>query len=362
MGDWTGLNDLIQNAALLIAGVTILTFTYGSRRHPTRCLSLRYMGFVVLGWYLMFNGLHFTDGLRFDFRGVIVALVAWRYGVLPALLVALPLAAYRISLGGQGTVVAVIHMALLAAVAGRPAGWIQLHPGFQDEPLGRRWWRPFAIFAPVNLIFFPAFALAGRPLEGALPIYTMTTLMSAVGFFLAFEVKHSRLRTLALTTHLRRLASADSLTGCLNRRQFDTDLAQITRPAHLLLLDIDLFRRINDTYGHDAGDRVLVALGEVLRAAVRPTDRVYRLGGEEFAVLFQGGAFRDAEHAAERIRQTAEHALAGQADLPGEHITLSGGLVTVGKDPQQVLKIADDLLYTAKQDGRNCTASQHTRA
>ncbi len=358
MGSWSDLNHLIQNVALLIAGVTALSFTSPAQdRHANAWLTLRYAGFVSLGLYLMINGLTLPDGLRFDFRGVVVALVAWRYGVLPALLVALPLMVYRVSLGGHGIGIALSHMALLAVVAGRATGWVRLHKAFQEEPLSRRWWGPFALFASVNLIFFPAFLLGGHALSEALSIYLMTTLLSALGLFLAFEVKHSRLRTLAYAAHFQQLAASDSLTGCFNRRQFDADLLNVREPAYLLLLDIDLFKRVNDTYGHDAGDRVLVALAETLRGTARATDRVYRLGGEEFAVLYSPASRHEAEQAADRLRQVVSSTLADRAGLPAEHLTFSGGLVPVQGEHVRALPAADRQLYAAKQAGRNCIRS-----
>ena len=355
MDFWVTLNDLVHNLAVLVAGVTVLTFTLntGTSKAWFR-FALKCAGYGALGLYLMANSLLLADGLRFDFRGVVVALVARRYGVLPALLVALPMGAYRLMLGGEGTVVAVLHLALLALVGAARTGWIRLHPPFHDEPLARRWWSPFALFAGVNLIFFPAFRLAGHPWTEALTIYGMTTLLSALGLFLAYEVKHSRLRSLAYTAHFKHLAAADGLTGCFNRRQFDADLLQVEEPAYLLLLDLDLFKRVNDTYGHDAGDRVLVAFAETLRSTARATDRVYRLGGEEFAVLYGAATFHEAEQAAERLRQVVEATLAARAHLPGEQLTFSGGLVPVRGDRDRALPAADRQLYAAKQAGRNC--------
>lgn len=358
VASWSDVNHLIQNFALLIAGVTVLTFTYPAQgRQRSAQLALRYAGFVALGLYLMVNGLTLPDGLRFDFRAVVVALVAWRYGMLPALLVALPLAAYRTLLGGHGVGVAVIHLALVALIAGRPAGWLQLEREFHEAPLRRRWWSPFALFATVNLIFFPALLLTGHPLSEALSLYATTTLLSAVGLFLAYDVKHSRLRTLAYAAHFEQLAASDSLTGCFNRRQFDADLDTVREPAFLLLLDIDHFKRVNDTYGHEAGDRVLVALADTLRVTARAKDRVYRVGGEEFAVLYPDASFEEAGQAAERLRRAVETTLATRAGLPGEGLTVSGGLVPFQGDRQGTLHAADQHLYAAKQAGRNCIRS-----
>ncbi|ASN82758.1 GGDEF domain-containing protein [Deinococcus ficus] len=349
------LNDLLDNLALLIAGVTLITFTYrpGSAPDSLARLSVRYAATVALGLYLMLHSVTLAPGLIFDFRAVVIALVARRYGVLPALLVALPLAAYRLFLGGPGAGPALLQLVLVAVLGAWGTGWIQLRTPFQAEPLTRRLWRPVPLFAGANLIYFLAFAAAGRSSVDALPIYVASTLLSALGLFVAFEVKHSRLRTLARTTHLGYLAAVDPLTGCYNRRQFDQDLPGQDGTGSLLLLDIDHFKRVNDTYGHGMGDRVLIALGEALQANVRASDRVYRLGGEEFAVLFSGLYTTRMEEVAERLRQAVEAQVATAVPLAGAGITFSGGLVPVQGDSTHVLNAADQQLYAAKHAGRS---------
>ncbi len=346
------LSDILDNLALLIAGVTLITFTYRSGGGPDSLahLAVRYAAMVALGLYLMVHSITVAPGLVFDFRTVVIALVARRYGVLPALLVALPLAGYRLSLGGPGAGPAVLQMVLVAVLGSWEAGWARLRGPFMAEPLARRIWAPVPLFALTNLIYFLAFAAAGQPLVGALPIYAVSTVLSALGLFVAFEVKHSRLRTLARTTQLGHLATVDPLTGCFNRRQFDEDLPGQVGEGTLLLLDIDHFKRVNDTHGHGVGDRVLIALGEALRANVRASDRVYRLGGEEFAVLFGEHRLGDMKVVADRLRRVVEAHLAQAVPLPGPRITFSGGLVPVQGD--QVLHAADEQLYAAKHAGR----------
>lgn len=186
----------------------------------------------------------------------------------------------------------------------------------------------------------------------ALPVYVTSVALGALGVVVAVEVLHSRLATLVHTSHL---AAVDSLTGCFNRRQFDADFLAPGRAgrAYLLVLDLDHFKRINDTYGHDGGDRVLVALADTLRATTRAADCLYRLGGEEFAALLHGGTLADAVGIAQRVRGAVEMELAGRARLPGEQITLSGGLAVVQGDRSDVLRAADGHLYVAKEAGRN---------
>lgn len=353
--DWPTLDGLIQNLAFLVAGVTAIVFTYpaGHRQDTPGALALRYVLTVTLGIYLTFKGIVFPGDLRFDFRSVVVAIVARRYGAGPALLVALPIAGFRLGLGsGVGAWLGILQMTVVALVGATGTGWWRLHAPFMDEPVTWRWWRPFALFAAANVTLFPAF---GTTWTEALPAYLLSVILSAVGLFVAFEIKHNRLQNLAHTSHLTQLATVDSLTGALNRRQFDLDLSTLdpAQPAFVLMLDLDHFKRINDSYGHAVGDRVLVALADLIRESTRASDCLYRLGGEEFAVVLHEGTLDDAQEVADRVRRAVEHELAARVGLHGERITCSGGLAPVVGDRHRAVQVADRHLYRAKQAGRN---------
>ncbi len=170
-------------------------------------------------------------------------------------------------------------------------------------------------------------------------------------------------RMAVLTFAHRRMADTDMLTGLRNRRSFTAALAAYDGPdaakrpgLSLLLLDIDHFKRINDTYGHDGGDRVLATIGALLRGCVRDGDTVARYGGEEFAVLAPGLSAAELDGFADRVRQT----IAGTPILVGAGATATV-TVSVGgvcrEDPAQspsaVLSHADRRLYAAKNAGRN---------
>ena len=165
---------------------------------------------------------------------------------------------------------------------------------------------------------------------------------------------------------LSELSETDPLTGIGNRRVFDRELEQLwvehqqsRTPLALLMIDIDHFKKLNDTYGHANGDICLRKAAERLRSLMRPHQSLARYGGEEFAVLLEGeGAFR-AEEVAERLR--AEIAimpirLAGTENKP-HHMTISVGCATmiprVGIFPGELFAAADGALYAAKHSGRN---------
>ncbi|MFC4640325.1 sensor domain-containing diguanylate cyclase [Deinococcus hohokamensis] len=349
------LDGLLMNLALLIAGVTVITLTYrnSEAKEPPAWLLLRYTGTVVVAFLLMLHSAQLAPGLMFDFRGVMIALAARRYGLIPGLLVALPVAMYRLFLGGPGAWPAVLALLLVALLAGAGTGLMRPIPRYEDEELRRRWWMPFGMFSLANLPVFLAFFLAGKPLSHAWPVYLVLTVLSALGLMVAYGVKQSRLRSLVRAERLEQLVYLDSLTGALNRRRFDEDFRQPQQPAFVLLLDLDDFKHVNDTYGHDQGDRVLRALVQTLQEEVRPTDGVYRLGGEEFAVLLAPCDEGMVPEVAERLRARVQDRVAASAGLSEERITVSGGLVRLTGEKRDVLRAADELLYQAKAFGRN---------
>jgi diguanylate cyclase (GGDEF)-like protein len=160
------------------------------------------------------------------------------------------------------------------------------------------------------------------------------------------------------------MALTDTLTGVPNRRALDEDLGRICHLANrhneshsLILVDLDHFKAVNDTHGHLIGDQVLRMSADGLTRTLRNSDRVYRFGGEEFAVLLPHTDAPHAREAAERIRLAlASLALDRLVGAP-LCITASCGVAThlAGEGPEQWLARADEALYRAKQAGRNQT-------
>jgi len=158
-------------------------------------------------------------------------------------------------------------------------------------------------------------------------------------------------------------ARTDELTGLGNRRHFfdiGGQLLTVARryrtPLSLVLFDIDEFKRINDSRGHQAGDAVLKDLALIARAHARDADVVARYGGEEFVVLLPNTGPNDALLAAEKLREqvSASPVLAEAAGAP---VTLSAGVASLfeGESLDDLIRRADDALYAAKRAGRNCS-------
>ena len=162
-----------------------------------------------------------------------------------------------------------------------------------------------------------------------------------------------------------RLATTDPLTGVFNRRTFielaEQELARTRRagtPLALMMLDLDHFKRVNDTYGHLTGDEVLVSFTRLIRDCVRRGDLIVRYGGEEFCVLLPGTPLSAATALAERIRATtASSALTAKPFK----VTVSIGLTAFTGDAVtalgDLLARADEALYRAKGEGRNCVVA-----
>jgi diguanylate cyclase (GGDEF)-like protein len=156
---------------------------------------------------------------------------------------------------------------------------------------------------------------------------------------------------------LEALSTVDELTGVSNRRHFDRALAdeweraaRAEGPLALAMLDLDAFKELNDTQGHQAGDECLRTVGRVLRETLRGSaDVVARYGGEEFAIIFPSTTAADAATVAERLRARIEEAGC---------VTASFGIAAEvpkhGFDPQVLVARADHALYAAKKAGKNC--------
>jgi diguanylate cyclase (GGDEF)-like protein len=188
-------------------------------------------------------------------------------------------------------------------------------------------------------------------------------LLRTVADQVAVAVNHAR-----LFTQMQQLALTDGLTGCVNRRSFEMQLerdlrlaTRMRQPVSLIMLDIDHFKRVNDSHGHDAGDAALRFLADVLRDELRGVDTAARYGGEEFAVILPQANLDGALIVAERLRARLEG-----TEVPGiGHITASFGIATFplhANSRNQLVSTADRALYDAKRAGRNRVATPDVAA
>ncbi|MEX0657993.1 MAG: GGDEF domain-containing protein [Egibacteraceae bacterium] len=157
-------------------------------------------------------------------------------------------------------------------------------------------------------------------------------------------------RAVELAARTRRLveeAEIDPLTGLATRRVMGRALGRLRGDDLVIMLDLDRFKQLNDSFGHEQGDRVLRGFGRAIRACVRARDLAGRYGGEEFVVILTGSdGSAGAEAFLSRLRT------AWEADRP-HPVTFSAGIAGVGSDPSQALPAADAAMYEAKRSGRD---------
>jgi putative two-component system response regulator len=210
-----------------------------------------------------------------------------------------------------------------------------------------------------------------KPFNGAAMMARLRAGLRAVALHDELSERHQGSRQMNeqltnLNHRLEKLAITDDLTGLYNRRQAMHRLEEhwsmcdrYQRPLALVSIDIDLFKQVNDTYGHSAGDVVLKGVADILRECVRSTDSVCRTGGEEFLILLPFQTLQEAEICAHRCRQAVS---IREFEFDGKKIraTISAGISSRRHGIEHftdVLREADEALYAAKKAGRNAVRS-----
>ena len=221
------------------------------------------------------------------------------------------------------------------------------------------------VLVALLMVFLAAMDTASRhwgPLAPLAPAALMALKWLNISIFAAMFASlalYYRNSIASAEKHLNALAMEDTLTGLYNRRHFqqvaDADATRRLRTGTttcVVLGDIDHFKHINDTHGHDRGDQVLVAFAQVLKATLRDVDTLARWGGEEFIVLMPDTRLDTAANVAERVRMKLE-----TMGLTGDNVrcTMSFGVAELGPNDSPALGIAraDQALYRAKGNGRN---------
>jgi diguanylate cyclase (GGDEF)-like protein len=182
--------------------------------------------------------------------------------------------------------------------------------------------------------------------------------LSVIGYQMAATLKHFQ-----RFSSIKNIAIYDTLTGLYNRRYFEERLGVDAQksfysgtPLSLVMVDIDLFKKVNDTFGHTEGDQVLCKISSLLKTSVRKKDTVARYGGEEFILILPEAGLGESFMIAERIRRQVENTPfeIGQAQV---NLTLSMGISNFpshrAKSKEELVKMADQALYDAKRGGRN---------
>ncbi len=211
-------------------------------------------------------------------------------------------------------------------------------------------------------IFMDMFS-AGLNLPGFLvAVLTPLVLGGPIMFYLM--LRHEQLRH--VNTQLELLANTDWLTTCLNRGAFTMQVrrdldrratAPVSDGGSLLIIDADDFKQVNDRFGHQQGDAALRMIADAIRASVRSSDVVGRIGGEEFGVYLMGADLATADQVAERIRLTVSGLQFMPVDAPHPlSVSIGGAAFAHRVDFNHLYRLADQRLYEAKTGGRDRVA------
>lgn len=356
------LADLFINMAILISFISLGSqFIKNINLEDNHTLSTKiaigaYLG--LLGCLLLMFTVQVDENVIVDFRNIAIVVSALFGGVIPAIITATLIASFRVIYFGTN----------IASLIGFTAATLNCigcsYIATRDIDIRKKW-----NYATLYVLLIASTALFYILHES--DNFLTIILVHAASFYIVSEITYRyvayNLASNKLFNKFQQESSKDFLTGLNNVRQFDFVFSQIMKNAvdknerlSLLMIDIDFFKNVNDSYGHIEGDLVLKELGKVLSENCRHFDEISRNGGEEFSVLLADCGYPRAMEIAERIREVVQvHAFTlskGQTI----NITVSIGLASYPETVQDINKLletADAALYTAKRTGRNKVCS-----
>lgn len=346
------LRGLSMSALIILAYSKVIAFTHGSFSTNIGVGML----FSAAGVVSMSDPLVLSPGILYDGRIPILALAYGFSGAIGVVLTTVIIGGYRLWLGGVG---AASGLAAICIAAAAGIAVAQISHRYLRSRVARS--SVLGIAASASVV---AVILLPRDVWSAitLPVLAPIMLANFIGVVMLNDFLWNEKRRLRMFRTLEHDAAVDPLTRLANRRAFDSKAASALAPGinptgdyAVIMIDIDHFKQVNDTYGHHIGDTVLAHIADIIRETVRKTDIVARFGGEEIAVLLPGVDSAHAAAIAENIRLRIE-----AKEFPMQsgfmQVTVSAG--TAGSniaraDIPAALKAADDALYVAKRTGRN---------
>jgi diguanylate cyclase len=356
--------DLIINGSLIIAFLFIAgQMSKDNEISPRSSLKLRLIaGFIfgLLGSCLMVFSIKVSDTIIIDMRYIALTLAALCGGPVSAFVSVILMAITRVALSGfnEASVIAVITLVILAVCSifilkmkgsEQSKYWLMLLLSILFIILGLN----IVLHDKIMLLYFLLSFLLIFIVVGFFSYWIYTYIQNSNDLYRRYKVE----------------SKIDFLTGLYNLRQFEELFAsqiQIVKEGSeqlsVMTIDIDHFKKVNDTYGHPSGDKVLQKLGAILKNTTRRFDIVARYGGEEFMILLLDCPNQRAIEIAERIRSTVEKEKFPISDGEFIHITISIGVSSFPETIQnlnELLKQADAALYEAKRSGRNQVCSLH---
>ncbi|TXC89772.1 diguanylate cyclase [Metabacillus litoralis] len=305
----------------------------------------------ILGVILMQFSIQVTSDTIVDLRHVPILLSMIYSGTIPAIISAIVIIIARFFIGfNLSSIVALLYVVVVTI------GFY-----FIRNHKMKRVYKVFWMLFYANTIF--SFVISylvpeWNVLKTLVPIFWI---LSIVGGLIGYYFSEHLRKTHKLFQHYKAQSTKDFLTGLRNVRYFNEKLMSIIEDEHvkehsLLYLDIDHFKKVNDTYGHNEGDEVLKQISNIMVSLVRPIDSCYRKGGEEFSIILPNSPLTKAEEIAERIRRAVELHPFKLTNGKVIFVTISIGIShfpSISTNGNELVEFADEALYLSKNSGRN---------
>lgn len=352
------LRDLFINSTILISFIFISSQIF-KKNILNLSVSYKYKFFFgitqgILGIILMLFTIHITNDVIMDFRHIPILLAALYGGGFASIISGLTISIFRIGYFGASTsaIIASINM-FNVAIACALLSKLNLNQL-------KKWTLMTFISCTIITSTFIIIIKDWIKLRNTLSYFWLSSFIIGI---LAYYISNYINTSIKLLNRLKQESTKDFLTGLNNVRQFDNSLNESfinvkekNERLTILILDIDFFKKVNDTYGHLAGDSILQQLGDILSTSCRSFDIVSRIGGEEFSVILPDCPSNQALEVAERLRSAVELYDFIISDELKINITISIGSATYPDnvaDLEHLINQADNALYSAKRTGRN---------
>lgn len=352
------ISNLFINACILITFISVgyILFKDKDIRYSSSIRVQILVGFVngIVGIILMFHATKVSSNLILDFRYIPMLISAIYEGYIPVMISSVIISICRLLYFGV-TKTSVLTMILIIIIA----------DGFAficNCKLSRKTKWFFCLGFLFISYFLSIFVLNWIPSEVYMDLSTFY-LGTIVVSFIVYFYQEFLIEAVRYNEKMKMEATKDFLTGLNNRRYFESLFNDVLNRVQakgekvsLLIIDVDFFKRINDTYGHSTGDLILKGLAQIFLNSVGKSDIVSRNGGEEFSVILPDASIDRAIDLAENLRRNVESNTFVISDELNLKITISIGISTYPDNTQDVFKIyqnADEALYEAKRSGRN---------
>ncbi len=352
------IRDLVINAGMLIAFLSICYHIFGNTgigpRLPLKLQIRLGLFFGALGCILVEYAIRLSNGQIFDLRILAIFVATLYSGIIPGLISGAIIALFRLFRYGLSmhSIISSISMLILPLL---------MYPFFNlRKKMWRNWVYGILICELVVTLNYIIFIRDRAEMLFILLFFYLATNLASPLLFL--YIKYLEEYTYAFRRY-KLEAKRDYLTGLNNVRQFDSTYNNVIEKTRvtgqnlsLLFIDIDFFKKVNDSYGHKEGDIVLKKLGNILLQSCRNLDIVSRNGGEEFSVILIDCSWELAQEIAERIRRKVESTPFILSDGTGIKITVSVGIASypdIITELDTLKEKADEALYVAKRTGRN---------